>query len=108
VIMIEVASAALVEVFTAFGRMGVSAEKVAADAAAQVSAYLASDAAVCEHLADQMLLPMAMAGGGAFTTAEVSSHARTNMDVIGRFLPVSFEMKEGRNATKIVIVSKQA
>jgi len=107
VIMIEVASAALVEVFTSFGRMGVSAEKVAADVAAQVSAYLASDAAVCEHLADQLLLPMAMAGGGAFTTAEISSHARTNMDVIGRFLPVSFEVSEGRGAARIEIIGNR-
>jgi RNA 3'-terminal phosphate cyclase (ATP) len=99
--MVEVESASLVEVFTSFGKMGVSAEKVGADAAAQVSAYLASEAAVSEHLADQLLLPMALAGGGSFTTAAITSHAQTNMDVISKFLPVSFRVEERLNSVLI-------
>jgi RNA 3'-terminal phosphate cyclase (ATP) len=102
--MIEVESAALIEVFTSFGKMGVSAEKVGADAAAQVSAYLASEAAVSEHLADQLLLPMALAGGGSFTTAAISSHAQTNMDIIKRFLQVSFLTKETSRGIQIKVV----
>jgi len=101
VVMVEVESASLVEVFTSFGKMGVSAEKVGADAAAQVSAYLASEAAVSEHLADQLLLPMALAGGGSFTTATISSHAQTDMDVISKFLPVSFSVEERLNSVLI-------
>ena len=104
VVMIEVKSAALVEVFTSFGKMGVSAEKVGADAAAQVSAYLASEAAVSEHLADQLLLPMALAGGGSFTTAAISSHAQTNMDIIKRFLSVSFLTEEAGRGIRIIVV----
>jgi RNA 3'-terminal phosphate cyclase (ATP) len=103
VVMIEVASECLVEVFTAFGRMGVSAERVGADAAAQVSAYLASDGAVSEHLADQLLLPMALAGGGSFTTASISSHARTNMEVIGRFLESRFRVEENLRSIRISV-----
>jgi len=38
--------------------MGVSAEKVGADVAEQVRTYLTSEAAVSEHLADQLLLPL--------------------------------------------------
>jgi RNA 3'-terminal phosphate cyclase (ATP) len=107
VVMIEVESASLVEVFTSFGKMGVSAEKVGADAAAQVSAYLASEAAVSEHLADQLLLPMALAGGGSFTTAAISSHAQTNMDVIKKFLPVRFLTEEICEATRVTVVREQ-
>jgi RNA 3'-terminal phosphate cyclase (ATP) len=104
--MVEVESASLVEVFTSFGKMGVSAEKVGADAAAQVSAYLASEAAVSEHLADQLLLPMALAGGGSFTTAAITLHAQTNMDVIKRFLPVSFLTEETSRGIWIKVVKE--
>lgn len=103
VVMIEVASSALVEVFTSFGRMGVSAEKVGADAAAQVTAYLASEGAVCEHLADQLLLPMAIGGGGSFTTGTVTEHARTNMHVIAKFLRTSFRVEENANQSRIIV-----
>jgi RNA 3'-terminal phosphate cyclase (ATP) len=92
VVMVELASEALVEIVTAFGKMGVSAEKVAMEAANQAREYLASEAAVGEHLADQLLLPMAMAGGGSFTTRTVSSHSRTNAAVIQTFLPLAFEI----------------
>ena len=37
---------------------------------------------VGEHLADQLLLPMALAGGGAFKTLPLSLHARTNIEVL--------------------------
>jgi RNA 3'-terminal phosphate cyclase (ATP) len=103
VVMVEVETAAVTEVFTSFGKMGLSAEKVAADVAAQAQAYLASGAAVCEHLADQLLLPMAMAGGGSFTTVTASSHARTNMDVIAKFLPTEFTTEGSGNYKRISV-----
>lgn len=103
VVMVEVETSAVAEVFTSFGRMGLSAEKVAADVAAQAQAYLASEAAVCEHLADQLPLPMALAGGGSFTTVAASSHARTNMDVIAKFLPAQFTVEERPKHTRIAV-----
>jgi len=108
VVMIEVESTALIEVFTSFGKMGVSAEKVGTDAASQVSAYLASEAAVSEHLADQLLLPMALAGAGSFTTAAISPHAQTNMDVIKRFLPVNFLTEQAGRGIRVKIAKEYA
>jgi RNA 3'-terminal phosphate cyclase (ATP) len=64
------------EVFTAHGERGVPAEAVAANAAAQAKTFLASGAAVGEHLADQLLLPMALAAGGSFTTHVLSTHTQ--------------------------------
>ena len=57
-------------------------------------------AAVDEHLADQLLLPLALAGGGSFTTMSLNMHAKTNMEVIRAFLPVRFEVvdAQGRSA----------
>jgi RNA 3'-terminal phosphate cyclase (ATP) len=107
VVMIEVASSSLVEFFTSLGKMGVSAETVGTDVAQQVQNYLASDAAVGEHLADQLLLPMALSGGGSFTTASVSSHCRTNVDVIAQFLPVRFKIEPHQGFSQITVVGIQ-
>lgn len=46
------------------------------------------------HLADQLLLPMALAGGGAFLTQHPTAHSRTNVEIIEKFLPVSFDLVE--------------
>lgn len=74
------------ELFTAFGERGVSAETVARRVCNTAKRYLASRAAVGPYLADQLLLPLALAGG-SFTTVEPSAHTRSNLDVIRRFLP---------------------
>ena len=91
------------EVFSAFGARGVSAEAVAGQALAEAQAYIASGAAVGEHLADQLMLPLALAGGGRFTLSTVSGHAATNASVIERFLPVSVRFEqEGQHGTCVV------
>jgi RNA 3'-terminal phosphate cyclase (ATP) len=78
------------EVFTAFGEKSVSAEQVARQVVQRARQYLCSKAAVAEYLGDQLMLPLALAGGGGFTVDEVSMHARTNAQVIELFLPVRF------------------
>jgi RNA 3'-terminal phosphate cyclase (ATP) len=88
VAMVTVRAEALTETFTGFGEVGVRAETVAHRLAGEVRRYLHSDAPVGEHLADQLLIPLALAGGGTFRTTEPSLHTRTNADVIARFLPV--------------------
>jgi RNA 3'-terminal phosphate cyclase (ATP) len=52
-----------------------------------------SQGAFAEYLADQMMVPLALAGGGGFTLDEVSMHARTNAQVIEMFLPVRFHFE---------------
>ncbi|CAM3230997.1 RNA 3'-terminal phosphate cyclase [Klebsiella spallanzanii] len=80
----------LTELFIAFGTKGVSAEKVAHQLALEAKHYLASPAAVGEYLADQLILPLALAGDGSFTVAKTSAHLLTNIAVVERFLPVRF------------------
>jgi RNA 3'-terminal phosphate cyclase (ATP) len=91
---VTVRSTALTETFTAFGDIGVRAEAVAHRLAGEVRGYLQSEAPVGEHLADQLLIPCALAGGGAFRTTEPSLHTRTNAEVIEMFLPVKIEFEE--------------
>jgi RNA 3'-terminal phosphate cyclase (ATP) len=107
IVFIEVGTSAdLTEVFCGFGRVGASAESVAAEAVKQARAYIASEAAVDEHLADQLLLPFALAGGGVFTAEKLNRHARTNMDVISTFLPVSFDISEEARRTRIEVMAR--
>jgi len=106
VVMIEIGSAAVTEVFTGFGRIGASAEKVAAEAAGEARAYLASRAVADEHLADQLLLPFALAGSGAFTATKISLHARTNIEIISLFLPVHFATEKSDDFVRVELTPK--
>ncbi len=91
IVLIELASGNTTELFCGFGRLGASAESVASEAAdAARSCHLVSGAVAGEHLADQLLLPLALAGGGSFTAEKLNLHSRTNMEIIRYFLPVGF------------------
>lgn len=82
------------DVFCEFGEKMVRAETVAKNLIEQVRRYVASGAAVGEHLADQIMLLFALAGSGRFTTNRVSKHATTNAVVIAQFLPVEISFEE--------------
>jgi len=69
-------------------------------------ACLASGAALGEHLADQLVLPLALAGGGRFTTCAHSAHLATNLAVIERFLPVRFQFAEDGAAWRVSIAGR--
>jgi RNA 3'-terminal phosphate cyclase (ATP) len=103
VVMVEVESRGVTEIFTAFGKTGVSAERVANVAVQEAQEYLGSRAAAGEHLADQLLLPMALAGAGSFTAVKLNRHAQTNMEVIRRFLPVRFECSEAGECVTVAV-----
>lgn len=94
VLLLEYVFEHVTEVFSAFGQVSLRAEKVADAAINQAADWLRSDAAVAEHLADQLLLPMALAGGGSFTTPRMTDHLRSNIEVIELFLPVRFDCRE--------------
>jgi RNA 3'-terminal phosphate cyclase (ATP) len=85
VLFLELESEAITEVVTGFGEKGRPAERVAKDAVKELIRYASSSAPVGEHLADQLLLPMVLAGGGVFRTGTITEHTRTNIDVLKRF-----------------------
>jgi RNA 3'-terminal phosphate cyclase (ATP) len=91
---LELAYENVTEVFSGFGQRGVPAEDVAGGVVREVREYLATDAPVGRHLADQLLLPMAMAGRGSFRTLSPSEHALTNMEVIRHFLDVEIRCEK--------------
>lgn len=91
VLLIEIGSTHVTEMFAEFGERGVRAEQVAHKAVRDVRRYLTANVPVGSHLADQLLVPMAMAGAGSFRTTGLTPHARTNIEVIQRFLDVPIE-----------------
>jgi RNA 3'-terminal phosphate cyclase (ATP) len=56
----------------------------------ELRADLDSGAGVDVHAADQLLVYLALAGSGTFTTRALSSHAQTAIWLIEQFLPVRF------------------
>lgn len=88
VLLATIESEHVTELVTGFGERGVPAERVAALVAEQTLRYLAAEVPVGEHLADQLLLPMAVGSGGAFRTVEPSPHCRTQLRLLREILGV--------------------
>ncbi|MEN0067159.1 MAG: RNA 3'-terminal phosphate cyclase [Myxococcota bacterium] len=84
-VVVAVESEAVTEVFTAFGRRGRPAEDVGQSVAESATAYLDSGVPVGPHLADQLMLPLAIAGG-QFSTGALTEHSRTAIGIIAQFL----------------------
>jgi RNA 3'-terminal phosphate cyclase (ATP) len=82
--------------FGALGERGKPAERVGDEAAEALLDFLAGSAATDHHLADQLVLLMALAGGNSvLTTSRVTEHLLTNIWAIRQFLPLSIGL-EGR------------
>ena len=87
VLMLEIESENITEVITGFGQRGVPAHKVAGNAVREAEQYLAAGVPVSGHLADQLLVPMALVGG-RFRTVGLTRHTRTNIELIRQFVDV--------------------
>ncbi|MCX4241878.1 RNA 3'-terminal phosphate cyclase [Paraliomyxa miuraensis] len=102
VLMLELRHDGGTTLVTGFGEKGVSAEEVAVRTVEEAERFIAAGVPVCEHLADQLLVPLALAGGGSFRTMEPSLHTRTNAELVQRWLPVSITLHdEGGGAWRV-------
>jgi RNA 3'-terminal phosphate cyclase (ATP) len=102
IVMISAAFANVSELATGFGQRGVPAEKVASNAVECWRQYERSGAPVGEHLTDQLLLPIALAGSGSFLTMKPTLHTLTNAETIAKFLPVHFHFEPAHENTWMV------
>jgi RNA 3'-terminal phosphate cyclase (ATP) len=72
--------------FSALGRQGLPAERVAEMAVQELLEFHAKGAPVDKHLADQLLLPVALAGDASqYRATEITEHLTTNAWVISQF-----------------------
>lgn len=91
------------ERITTFGSLQRSAKAVAGQAAKNMRDYQDSGAVIGLHLADQLLLPLALAKGGSFLTMTPSNHIKTNAQVIESFLSAAIELKADGSLTEISV-----
>ena len=99
VAMVEITSEHLTELFTGFGERNVPSGRVIGGLVEKVLEYLQHDAPVGEHLADQLMLPFAMAGGGSYRAIKETLHAVTNRSVIETFLDVAIHSADLPNGS---------
>ncbi len=82
---------------SSLGRRGKRAEEVGREAAHELLQELESGAAVESHLADQMIVWMALADGPSeFTTRRITDHVRNAVIVAEAMAGAQFTLEEGR------------
>jgi RNA 3'-terminal phosphate cyclase (ATP) len=80
--------------FFGIGELGKRAERVADEAVDQLRQFVATDGVVDHYLADQLILPLALAPGfSELKTDKLTQHLVTNANVIRMFLPVDIRFR---------------
>lgn len=81
--------------FSALGKKGLPAEQVAEDLCRQFFDFENSNGSVDQHLADQLLIYMALAKGDSLLLPEkITPHLMTNIEIVEKFLPVHFKVAQ--------------
>ncbi len=89
--------------FSDIGERGKPMERVAEAPCEAFMRWWKSGAATEEHLADQLVLPMALAGGESrWTTDTVTEHLRTVLHVAAQFLPLECSLEEREDGPALV------
>ncbi len=79
--------------YGALGARGKPAERVADEAVNALKRFLATKAAIDEHLADQLILPLSVVPGvSELHVPQITPHLVTNADIVRHFLPVEIEI----------------
>jgi len=108
ILLIEFNFEHITELFTACGERRVKAEDVAKRLWREANRYQKSGVAVGEHLADQLMLPLAIAAsrgatGGKYRTGKLSLHAVTQIDIISRFLDTPVVVEQEGDTTLVSV-----
>lgn len=106
-VIIQIGDDRVTEVISAYGIRGVRAEAVAESALQQAKAFLADDVPVGRHLAEHLLVPIAVGGGGTFVTTQPNHDAMASLDLIRAFLGLGISTTEqGRDNWLVRIPGK--
>ncbi|MEO7717971.1 MAG: RNA 3'-terminal phosphate cyclase [Capsulimonas sp.] len=89
--------------FSAIGERGMPMETLAANACADLRAWLASGAACDEYLADQLVLPASLIPETSrWSVSSVTDHLRTVLHIVGQFVDVETSLEEKSDGTGVV------
>jgi RNA 3'-terminal phosphate cyclase (ATP) len=113
IVLIELASPHVTEVFSGFGRHGVRAERVASDVLKEAREYQTANVPVGRHLADQLMLPLGISAyqnardagqvGGSFRTLPLTRHSRTHLSVLQQMLEIRMDTIEADGSCTVRI-----
>ena len=104
ILMLEARYANVTEVVSGFGQLGVPAERLAKTSAARMKGYVEASAFAGPYLADQLVLPFVLAGGGAFTLVKPSQHTMTAIDIAKRFTGRRIELTHRPNGDHLLSI----
>ena len=91
--------------FSSLGRKGLPAEDVAQAVVAELISFMDNGAAVDRYLADQLLIPAALAHGqSSFTTDNISRHLLTGVQLLRQWLGVSITVQGALGESGKVVV----
>jgi RNA 3'-terminal phosphate cyclase (ATP) len=106
VVMIELVSDNVTEIFIGFGKVGVKAEHIASSVLREARSYLKTTAPAGQYLADQLMLPMGVAArqgrSSTFRTVPLSKHSQTHLEVLKIFLDFEVAIEPEPEGTVIV------
>lgn len=91
---------------TDFSEIGVPrmrAETVAGNVVKAAEIFIKRKVPVDVRLADQLLVPMALAAGGTFLTSALSAHSRTCIEVIHRFAPGAVKTQQTADGMLVTV-----
>lgn len=81
--------------YFSLGKKGKPAERVADEVVDEMQHFLATEGVVDQYLADQLLLPLALSPGiSEICVPKVTTHLRTNAEIISAFLPVRITIEK--------------
>ena len=107
-LVVDVEAVGGTDVISGLGERRRSSEEVADDVAVEVERFVAANVPVGEHLADQLLIPLALAGGGVFRTMALTEHTRTNIEIVKRFIDVDIDVVEEAGGAVEITVRRRA
>ena len=93
VVTVELQYEHVTELFTGFGELYKSAEKVVNEVVNSVNKYMSAGSPVGPYLADQLMIPFALAGSGSYKTSGLSRHSTTNLEIIRKFCRVEVDIE---------------
>ncbi|HIQ01156.1 MAG TPA: RNA 3'-phosphate cyclase [Anaerolineales bacterium] len=91
--------------FSSYGRKGLPSEQVAAAACDDLLTHHRAGAPADPHLADQLVLPMAVASGTSqVATSAITDHLLTNLAVVRAFLSVQAQVEGEQGRPGIITI----
>lgn len=102
--MLEANFEHVTEIVSGFGQIGVPAERLAKTSAARMNGYIDVTAFAGPYLADQLILPFTLAGGGVYSTVKPSQHTLTAIDIVRRFTGRTLKLEQHGNRGHLLSV----